>query len=78
MTFEIDRDHDILPYSKVCSRCIHLVVESASAFKAERPTGRCKTFPAGIPLEIWSGDNPHTEPFDGDGGVRFESANTQS
>jgi len=33
---------------------------------------QCTAFPDEIPDEIWSGDNPHTEPFDGDNGITFE------
>lgn len=34
----------------------------------------CAAFPKGIPVEIAYGDNPHTEPYSGDGGVQFERA----
>jgi hypothetical protein len=33
----------------------------------------CDVFPEGIPDEIAYGDNPHTKPFLGDGGVTFKS-----
>jgi hypothetical protein len=39
----------------------------------ERPV--CKAFPDGIPDDIAYGDNPHTTPYPGDGGVRFEPDN---
>jgi len=32
----------------------------------------CRAFPDGIPSEIAYGDNPHTEPYRGDSGIRFE------
>ena len=32
----------------------------------------CAAFPDGIPSQIAYGDNPHTEPFPGDHGIRFE------
>jgi len=32
----------------------------------------CEAFPDGIPDEIAYGDNPHTSPFPGDHGIRFE------
>lgn len=32
----------------------------------------CKAFPNGIPDEIWQGHNPHTDPYPGDLGIRFE------
>ncbi len=52
-------------YSDVCSRCVH---------KRNEPGKRriCAAFPNGIPLEIWKGENPHTEPYPGDNGIRFE------
>jgi len=33
----------------------------------------CEAFPAGIPEAIRTGNWDHSEPFDGDGGVRFKS-----
>ena len=33
---------------------------------------KCEAFPDGIPEEIWTGENPHTEAVDGDGGLRYE------
>ena len=33
----------------------------------------CEAFPDGIPDEIAYGDNPHTSPFPGDHGIRFEA-----
>jgi hypothetical protein len=33
----------------------------------------CAAFPDGIPREISYGDNPHTEPFEGDHGIQFEA-----
>ncbi len=49
--------------SPVCALCKHLTDLAAH---------RCDAFPDEIPLEIWIGDNPHTEPFPGDNGIRFE------
>lgn len=34
----------------------------------------CKAFPGGIPDEIAYGNNPHTTPFEGDGGTVFKQA----
>jgi hypothetical protein len=33
---------------------------------------KCKAFPDGIPEEILTGEHDHTEPFEGDNGIRFE------
>ena len=32
----------------------------------------CEAFPEGIPMEIFTGEHDHTEPFKGDKGIRFE------
>ncbi|MEZ6094193.1 MAG: hypothetical protein R3C03_08125 [Pirellulaceae bacterium] len=56
-------DPNYLPlYSQICHRCIHLVNDE------ER---RCRAFPDGIPKEIWIGENDHTQPVPGDGGILF-------
>lgn len=57
----IDREFEIRQYSPVCLFCKHL-----TGFRT------CKAFPEEIPLEIWNGENKHTEPYEGDHGVRFE------
>lgn len=49
-------------YSPVCSFCAYLDAGENSV---------CKAFPDGIPHEIWSGSNQHTEAFPGDHGLRF-------
>jgi len=36
-----------------------------------RGFGICDAFPDGVPLPIIVGDNLHTEPFPGDGGLLF-------
>lgn len=48
-------------FSSVCSYCTH--------YQLRR---KCQAFPDGIPLEIWLGKNPHTEPFPGDHNIQFE------
>ena len=35
----------------------------------------CRAFPAGIPIEIFTGEYDHTKPFAGDGGIMFEPFN---
>ncbi len=47
-------------FSKVCSFCKYLIGPRV-----------CQAFPE-IPLEIWLGENPHTEPFLGDNGITFD------
>ncbi len=56
---------DSVIYSSVCNRC--------TWFTGTQPGDRsCEAFPDGtIPDEIWLGHNDHTEPYKGDGGIRF-------
>lgn len=49
-------------YSPVCVLCAH----HAGKYR------RCAAFTDEIPLEIWNGDNPHTAPYEGDHGLRFQ------
>lgn len=45
-----------------CAFCVHL-----------RGKGTCDAFPNGIPEDIFiTGKHNHTEPFEGDNGIRFE------
>jgi hypothetical protein len=61
------RQHkDISTVSEVCTMCKN--------FNGENPSARtCSAFPSGIPLAIWNGENNHTEPYENDGGILFES-----
>ena len=52
-------------YSDVCTLCVHQIIDGS----LER---KCKAFPKGIPMEIWMGENPHTQPYPGDNGIQFE------
>lgn len=52
---------DISVVSPVCSLCAN--------FQGQR---KCRAFPEGIPLEIWTGENDHTKAIDGDNGILFE------
>jgi hypothetical protein len=65
--FTIDRDEGEAIYSPVCTFCRHL-----------RGFRRCDAFPDRIPRVIWEGDDPHTEPFPGDHGIRFEPLDNAS
>lgn len=44
-----------------CDRCVHRTGNHT-----------CKAFPDGIPFEIIGTLHDHSEPFDGDNGIRFE------
>lgn len=56
-------EDDILP--KVCFRCNHHAATEGAPWRS------CAAF-AKIPASIWLGKNPHTKPYRGDGGIRFE------
>jgi hypothetical protein len=56
-----DRDVELGYFSSICSFCVHLYA-----------IRYCDAFPDGIPIEIWSGKNNHTQPFHDDNGIRFE------
>ena len=51
---------DVPFYSDICDACVHVL-----GYRI------CKAFDI-IPLDIWKGDIPHTEPYIGDKGIRFE------
>lgn len=63
----LDKSTKLVKYSPVCTLCKHLDIGPF----LEAGAHRCEAF-ARIPDEIWQGDNDHTEPYEGDGGVRFE------
>jgi len=46
----------------VCFNCKHFDIE----------TSNCAAYSKQIPDEILNGNNDHTKPFKGDGGIRFE------
>lgn len=43
-----------------CQFCSHFVSDQ-----------KCEAFLEGIPDELWSGDNLHREPYQGDNGILF-------
>lgn len=57
-------------FSPVCNLCKHFSVKRS----LESGIPVCIAFPDGIPVEIWKGDNNHTEPYPGDRGIRFEQS----
>lgn len=63
-----DTRFEVSVYSPVCLFCRHLQ-------DADPDKRCCAAFkkPGSIPLDIWNGDNEHTEPVEGDGGVLFEA-----
>lgn len=54
-------------YSR-CMRCRHYDMTTEI-----HATNRCAAFSDGIPAEIWSGENLHAAPLQGDRGIRFEA-----
>lgn len=61
----LHEEFEISLVSSVCSLCNNFYRKNASK-------RQCAAFPEGIPLEIWKGKNDHTQPFEGDGGIRYE------
>ena len=68
--FVLDKSKRLMLFSSVCSRCKHFDPSSIA-----KPNMTCKAFAKGIPMEIWSGQNPHTSPYKGDNGIQFEKDN---
>lgn len=66
----IDKDSAIPIYSPVCARCKHWRPNAGEHGRT------CAAYQAAdsIPMPIWTGENDHTKPYPGDGGIRFESA----
>jgi hypothetical protein len=64
-TIHLDRGTRLPIYSPVCTFCARWIVG---------PDQKCEAFPEGIPEEIWTGENDHTSPFPGDGGLQFLKA----
>ncbi len=75
MTFVFKRmvlDDSILDmpiFGKQCSHCRHLWLSGRGPW---RMRSICNAFPKGIPFEILRGEFDHTQPHEGDRGIRFE------
>lgn len=50
----------------ICDGCEHRISD-----------GRCEAFPDGIPIKFLLGDELHTEPVPGDGGIVFKARNQE-
>ena len=53
-----------------CLTCKHFTWKKVN--DTPMPSGNCKAFPNGIPIEIQFGAVSHDKPFKGDGGIRYE------
>jgi hypothetical protein len=62
------REFRLPMFSRVCTNCSNLT---------EPGERKCRAFPNGIPLEIWTGENNHTKPVAGDNGILFEKLDTK-
>lgn len=49
------------PTTGACARCIFKMAGKSA----------CVAFPRGIPAEILAGQFDHSQPYEGDGGIRF-------
>lgn len=66
----VGREHEVhvmddrnVAVSPICSSCLHSLL---------RRSCRAYPFPNTIPLDIWCGNDPHTAPWPGDNGLRFQ------
>jgi hypothetical protein len=55
----------------ICEACVHFQMESEREIdpdlnEVNPQTMFCKSFPAGIPIEIWQDANPHFRPVGGE------------
>jgi len=57
---------EVIGVDAPCNSCIHYITWET------RDKKTCSAFPEGIPDIIWFGKNPHTKPYPGDKGIRFE------
>ena len=57
-------------YQSACIRCVHN--QGPADINGTHFCFSCRAFPVGIPEPIATGENPHTEPYPGDHGIRFE------
>ena len=66
-----------LPCACVGRMCVHFAgIMQPDGTEMSECTA-CLAFPGGIPVEIMSGENDHTQPVDGDGGIQFQAADSQ-
>jgi len=68
-----DRSLAVTIYSPVCLLCKHLLDYNVE-------TRRCEAYTeaGSIPIEIWDGDDPHTEAHASDNGIQFEKGSPQA
>jgi hypothetical protein len=69
-----DPEHSELFFDSPCFDCKHY------DFWGEYGvfTMKCKAFPEGIPLEIWTNKNTHRKSYPGDTGIQYEKLNKET
>ena len=67
---QLKRFQDWIPGKTIqvpaCWDCTHLFLDVTIG------EVRCAAFPDGVPVDIRKGENRHTEPMPGDGGIQYE------
>ena len=60
-----------LIYPPQCETCRRLIMWPGNKISVDEDRFCCEAFPDGIPQDIHTGEFDHTEPHDGDHGLRY-------